>query len=566
MDVSHAGLGRRLARPVYALLGAVTALLAIGFGPAVTSAVAETPAHTDVMLLFDTSGSMGPELEEAKAEIQEVIAHVTATLPDVQFGVAEVRDYGPSVYDPGETQYPWKLDQPLTSNAAAVQSMIEPLKAEGGGDGPEAYGRALWETDTNPNVGWRADARHVIVLVADNVPHDNNLDEGLPESEWAEEGKPAPWNTGEELPGAWNIPGTVWAPGDNMDFQSILGQLASDGKTLGMVDFRGTESGYLPYWEYWAGLTGGQALVGGTKELGSKVTTLIETRATTPLPGCPAGQFRNESGTCVSIHPTVTQVICNLIIATASDTCTATVGDAATSGSTNPTGVVTFTSSSGGVFSAGNTCNLTPTTPGNTSSCSVQFLPPSAPSTLPAITAAYGGDGSHAPSSAQTHYGAASELESHVDISKTGTIKPGGTVEVPIECGFPCVDSGELLTLGLAGRSSVPQLGNGSTLLAFSAGKHGKGGHGKKKKTLTPALLGRGTLKLTSAGKGILIIKLSPKAKRTLSHVKAGGVRLTLRVTIQTLNGTVVAVKTEVITLRPARKAKKKTTKGRHHR
>ena len=193
------------------------------------------------------------------------------------------------------------------------------------------------------------------------MPHDNNLDEGIPESEWAEEGKPAPWNTGEELPGTQNIPGSVWGPGVSTDFQTTLGQLNTDGKTLGMVDFRGTESGYLPYWEYWAGLTGGQALLGGTKELASKVTTLIETRATTTLPPCPAGQVRNASGVCVPQHPSVTQVICNLVIATASDTCTATVADGAATEASNPTGTVAFTSASGGVFSAGNTCSLVST-------------------------------------------------------------------------------------------------------------------------------------------------------------------------------------------------------------
>ena len=65
-----------------------------------------------------------------------------------------------------------------------VLSTIGGLTIGYGGDGPEAYSRALWETDTNPTVGWRSGARHEIVLIADNVPHDVNLNEGLPESEW----------------------------------------------------------------------------------------------------------------------------------------------------------------------------------------------------------------------------------------------------------------------------------------------------------------------------------------------------------------------------------------------
>ena len=215
-------------------------------------------------------------------------------------------DYSPSSYtsdfeEPGVK--PWQLDQALTPNLAAVQDAIAPLQAFGGGDGPEAYGRAPWETDNNPDVGWRPEARHVIILVADNVPHDLNLDEGLPESEWSAEGTPAPWDTGEELAGTWSIPDTPWTHGADTSIRAVMAQLANDGKPLGMVDFQGTETGYLPYWEYWAGLSGGEALLGGTGELAGKLTTLVETRATAQLPPCPTGESREGNGPCVANPP-----------------------------------------------------------------------------------------------------------------------------------------------------------------------------------------------------------------------------------------------------------------------
>jgi hypothetical protein len=62
----------------------------------------------------------------------------------------------------------------------------------------------------------------------------------------------------------------------------------------------------------------------------------------------------------------------------------------------------------------------------NTSSCSVQLLPPKSASSLPAITDAYAGDSTHNPGSGQTHYGPASELASHVELSELGTIKSAG--------------------------------------------------------------------------------------------------------------------------------------------
>ena len=396
---------------------------------------------------------------------------------------------------------------------------------------------------TNPNVGWREGAQHVIILVADNVPHDQNLNEGLPESAWVQN----PFETGEELPGTWNIPGTVWSAGVNRDFQTTMTQLGLDGKPLEDVDFSGPGA-YLPYWEYWAGLSGGHALGAGTTELAAKVTTLIETGATTPLPPCPAEQTRNGAGVCVPFHTTATQVICNLVIATATDTCTATVGDAAPSGSTNPTGTVAFVSTSGDVFSAGNTCNLvaTPLSP-NTSSCSVQFVPPATPTSLPAITATYGGDASHRTSSGQTKYGTTGELATHVELSELGTIKPGGEVEIPVGCGFPCVLSGEITSPPGASLSSVSL-----SSVDAAAAAHGK----KKKKARKPAILGRGTLKLSKAGKAILKIKLTAKGKRALAHVKGRGARVTLKVTIKTLDGRLVAVETKRLKIVPAKKKK----------
>jgi len=556
---------------------ASAAIAVTGFGPAIGTASADTPAHTDVLFLFDTSGSMGSELSEAKEKVSGVMEAVGAHLPDVAFGVANVEDVpgyfeGTFTESLSEQQYAenkekaWRLDLPITTEREKVLSSIAGLTIGYGGDGPEAYSRALWESDTNPTVGWRAGARHEIVLIADNVPHDVNLNEGLPESQWLEN----PFDTFEEPGGKFGIPGTTWAPGTNLRIQNVTSELGSDGKPLESIEFFGAEHGLLHYWEYWAALSGGQALDGSSGELAAALTSIIETGATKALSGCPAGQVRVAEEACIvppkpTSHPTVSQVICNLVIATASDTCTATVGDAAAAGATNPTGTVSFASSNGGVFSSGNVCTLVATPlSGNVSSCSVQFLPPAKPSTLPAIAVTYSGDATHNSSTAQTHYGAASELAEHVDLSEAGTVKPDGEVEIPIDCGFPCESLGELLSgpdLGtiasvspISSASSVPSV----EVLAGSAATHGK----KTKKKKTSVLLGKGKLKLSKAGKGKLILKPTAKGKHALSKLKGKAVHLTLKATIRTLNGTVVVAKKQHVTLRAA-KAKKKRRGGK---
>jgi hypothetical protein len=119
-------------------------------------------------------------------------------------------------------------------------------------------------------------------------------------------------------------------------------------------------------------------------------------------------------------HPTITAVKCNYKVVVAQDTCTATVRDSSGPSAVRPGGRVQFRSGSGGVFSAGSTCNLSPSSSSNVSSCSVQFIPPA--TGAPIITGHYLGDGSHLASSANT-----SSLLS-VNVARpivSGSISPG---------------------------------------------------------------------------------------------------------------------------------------------
>jgi von Willebrand factor type A domain len=254
-------------RRVIGLAICTVSLLVVLSAP--TSAQA-TLAPTDVMFLFDTSGSMESALGEAQAEMQEVMAHLNGSIASAQFGVAEVKDTG----EEEEGLYAWKLDQPLTSNTASVSEAITTLTAFGGGDSPEAYGRALYETDTNPSVGWRSTARHVIVLVADEVPHMPDVNEGVNEAFWLQN----QFDTGEELEATAGIAQTQWHPGIDIQFKEDLKRLVADEKPLETVDYHSTSENYIHYWEYWAGLGGGSAVEAseGGKELAGRLIGLVE--------------------------------------------------------------------------------------------------------------------------------------------------------------------------------------------------------------------------------------------------------------------------------------------------
>jgi len=286
----------RRGRALAALLLCVGAVMAAG----TAGAQADTPAHTDVLFVFDTTGSMGGAISEAQSDIQEAMSQIAAAVPDPQFGLVEVSDYD-EVVNPGEFEYgigegfpAWKLHVPITANQSQVSEAVLDLSASGGGDSPEAYGRALFESATNPAIGWRAGARGVIVLVADDVPHDNDLNEGIAPEFFVEE---SPFDTGID-PGADNTVGT----GDDLDWQkTVLERLVTDGRPLEYVDYFGEEE-YVPYWEAWTGRTGGKVVEAGAG-LAESIVEAVKAGASAALPACPAGQVRNTSGQCVAPPP-----------------------------------------------------------------------------------------------------------------------------------------------------------------------------------------------------------------------------------------------------------------------
>jgi VCBS repeat-containing protein len=297
-----------------ALIGVSALALAISLAMSTARADAAAPEKTDVMFIFDTSGSMEGVLTEAKEEIKTLVANTEASLPNAEFGVANVEDIPGYFGQPLESflteqeyaedaEKPWHLWQPLTSDEKEVEEAINKLSesevAHSGGDLPEAYGRALYETATNPQVKWRAGARHEIVLIADNVPHTPNVDEGIPPEFWLEN----PFATGEESPGKFGIQETQWKAGESLEFHKTLQKLGAEEKPLAMVDYFHTaeseSENYIHYWEYWAAATGGQAITAdeGAKTLDAKLAAIIKESAE-GIPPCPPDTERTATTPC----------------------------------------------------------------------------------------------------------------------------------------------------------------------------------------------------------------------------------------------------------------------------
>lgn len=120
-------------------------------------------AQLDLLFLIDATGSMDDEIDKLKATMAD-IADQIATLPerpDVRYGLVAYRDQGDAfVVRPYD----------FTPNLRDFQRNLAALRADGGGDEPEALNAAL-HTSLN-DLHWRSeDTVRLVILVADAPPH-----------------------------------------------------------------------------------------------------------------------------------------------------------------------------------------------------------------------------------------------------------------------------------------------------------------------------------------------------------------------------------------------------------
>ena len=195
----------------------------------ITIQTASSPVEkADILFLFDVTSSMAAELDEAKKQGMDIMNSLRKTVPDASFGVASFADYPDDFIGHSGTasDYPWHLDQDITSDTKAVERAINGLSLQvGGTDTPESYSRALNEAMT---IGWRPDNEHIIVIFGDAPGHDPD-------------------------PGPDGLLGTS----DDLVFSKVVAQL-KEQKILVMPVDSGGDSNATANFQYMAEQTGGK--------------------------------------------------------------------------------------------------------------------------------------------------------------------------------------------------------------------------------------------------------------------------------------------------------------------
>jgi Mg-chelatase subunit ChlD len=127
-------------------------------------------ARLDLLFLVDATGSMGDEINKLKATLRTIVGDVAAlpSRPDVCLGLVAYRDKG--------DDFLLRSFDFTNDPQQFLASALGPLRAQGGGDYPEAMNEALHEAVHK--MSWRGDgATRLVVLLADAPPH---LDYGGP--------------------------------------------------------------------------------------------------------------------------------------------------------------------------------------------------------------------------------------------------------------------------------------------------------------------------------------------------------------------------------------------------
>lgn len=132
----------------------------------VTVGGAALPAtKLDLMLMVDTTGSMGDEITYLQRELQSIVSSLRARHQglDLRVGFVFYRDEG-DVYVTRTVPFGASINQAVTT--------LGQQSAGGGGDWPEAVDQALIRA---VGQGWRPDAIKTMLLVADAPPHDERM-------------------------------------------------------------------------------------------------------------------------------------------------------------------------------------------------------------------------------------------------------------------------------------------------------------------------------------------------------------------------------------------------------
>ena len=135
----------------------------------------------DLVVSFDTTGSMYPVLAQVRQEIEDFVKDMFTEFTDLRLGVIAHGDY----CDEGDPYTIRVMD--LTRDEEKLCRFVRETDKTYGGDADECYELVL--NTARKVVNWREDAQHVLIMIGDASPHGVHYPQNKEHLDWKEEAK-----------------------------------------------------------------------------------------------------------------------------------------------------------------------------------------------------------------------------------------------------------------------------------------------------------------------------------------------------------------------------------------
>lgn len=129
--------------------------------PKKTAPIVESSELIEMIITFDTTGSMYPCLSEVRRKVDTTAKRLFEVIPNLRLGIIAHGDYcDKHIYVTKHLA--------LTSDPNAVSYFVKNVEPTGGGDAPECYELVLRELT---QLKWTEGSKRIVVMIGDEVPH-----------------------------------------------------------------------------------------------------------------------------------------------------------------------------------------------------------------------------------------------------------------------------------------------------------------------------------------------------------------------------------------------------------
>ena len=136
------------------------------------------PAPIEIIISFDTTGSMSYYLDEVKNKIQDIIQRLFMDIPNMKIGVMAHGDY----CDEKVFYLMQKVD--FTNDVGSLCQFVKDVEGTGGGDFEECY---EWVLSQVRGLSWTPGTQRSLIMIGDAIPHEADYELNKEKLDWRAE-------------------------------------------------------------------------------------------------------------------------------------------------------------------------------------------------------------------------------------------------------------------------------------------------------------------------------------------------------------------------------------------